>query len=312
MDDMNARRSPVHGAWGLAVLAIFAGGAVLWRVAHRVGPKGDPAAARVPVASSIVSDAAVGPVDPGVMPTLPPAVPGSADAPRRDPVSHAARPAEPPPRGAIAPAVPGRDEDAAGPAGGARAPVPGSERWLRGQIRAQAGADPGGFVAEAKARLAAEAPLAEKVALLQAAHDVDPALANSLYAEALDPARTRDAALREAAAGLLLRDLRRPRPAPETWTRLSAFALGPGRIVDPLRVRLAGPLFAGAPEGALGAMAIAAEQDPDPAFTREAWRGLMRNGSPDARTLANGIARRRGWNPEEAQIADSGAAVAGE
>jgi len=296
------RTWPSRCVSGVAALALFAGGAVLWRVAHRDG-----------AASVIVlSDAAAGPVDFGVMPTLPPAVPGSADAPRRDPVSRAARPAEADPRGATASAVPGRDDEAAGSAGGARAPVPGSERWHRGQFRAQAGADPDGFAAEAKARLASEAPLAEKVALLQAAHDVDPVLADTLYAEALDPVRARDAALREAAAGLLLRDLRRPRPAPETWTRLRAFALGPGRTVDPLRARVAGPLFVTAPVKALDAMAIAAEQDPDPVFLREAWLGLMRNGAPGVQMLADGIARRHGWDPEEAQVAASGGTSTGE
>jgi hypothetical protein len=210
-------------------------------------------------------------------------------------------------RGAHLP-VPGRDEEA----GSARAPRPGSEPWLREQLRGQAAADPAGFSAEAGARLVSEAPLAEKVALLQAAQDADPALADALYADALDPGRTRDAALREAAAGLLLRDLRRPRPAPETRARLRAFALGGARTVDALRARVAGPLFAGAPADALDAMAVAAEQDPDPAFVREAWLGLMRNGAPGARTLADGIARRRGWDPEDAQVAVSGGAATGE
>jgi hypothetical protein len=292
---------------GMAALALFAAGAVAWRVAHhRDGAAGGGAHADRPSASLIASDAAAGPVDPGVMPTLPPAVPGSADAPPRDSFPGTARPAEQAPRGAADTAASARAEETTGAAGSARSARPGSERRLRDQLAARAAADPPGFAAEAKDRLKSDAPLAEKVALLRAAHDIDSSLADALYAEALDPGRSRDAAVREAAVTLLLRDLRRPLSAPQARTRLRVFALGAGRSADPLRVRAAAPLFEGAPAGDLDGMALAAEQDPDPAFLREALRGLARNGSPNARLLADGIARRRGWDPEDALVAAAG------
>jgi hypothetical protein len=277
------------GALGLAALALFAGGAVLWRGAHRDGPHAVEAPAVLPAMTT--AKTAARPADSGAQPTLPPTAIGPAATPRRVSQSLAEQPVQAVPRAAPLPAP---DPDpVVEPRQESRPSIVGTERWYLDRFRTQAASDPEAFAGGAKGRLAsAEAPLAEKVALLRTARETDPALADGLYAAALDFNGSSNPALREAAVNLLLRDLQKPRPDPATWERIRAFALGSVRPVDPLRARVAGALYAAAPEGQLVRLALEAEQDPDPAFLREAWSGLTRNPATRALDLAADLARR--------------------
>jgi len=178
-----------------------------------------------------------------------------------------------------------------------RPPAPDSAQGLRDSFRAVAASDPGRFADLARRRLAAEAPVSEKAALLRAAAASAPALADELFAAAVK--EDGNPALREAAAVLLLRDLRGPRPAPASWERLRAFVLGT-RPGDPLRARAAGPLYAAAPADRLDSLGSVAERDTDPLFLREARRGLLRNPLPRARELAEDLARRGVEGPGDA------------
>jgi len=305
MDDRKGSGKPDPVTWGLVALALFAGGAVGWRAAHRGGPR----AAGVPDPPAVVtaSESSESPAEARTAEAPAPARGPSASI-RRAPVVAAAVASR---DAAVPAAIRGGEE--AGPGRSSRAPRAGAEAWYLAEFCARAEADPDGFASMARERLAdAGAPLAEKAALLRAARQAGPSVADALFAAALDAERTRDPAVREAAAGFLLRDLQAPRPDPAAWERLRAFALGGTRTDEALRARVAGPIFASAPARALDAMAVAAERDPDPAFVRGAWLGLMRNGAPGARGMADDIARRRGWDPEEALIAVSGGAGAGE
>lgn len=179
----------------------------------------------------------------------------------------------------------------------------GTERWHREEARELAASDPETFAVEARARLEApDAPREEKLGLLLAARDADPALARRLYAVCLDPG-TRDDAFRRALAGhLMAKRMRDPGVAESLH---AAVVLDP-RAGEDLRARAAAAACAAAPGEALEAMVDEIERCREPALLHAALSALSRNPSPRARAILESYARARAADPEARRIAAAG------